>query len=307
MRFQRTLLALALAGLSTPLLAQEPPHHGDRPPDRVELASPEVVVPMELVKGRPVVEVSIGGKGPFKFVLDTGAGGTVLGGELARELELTQAGEVRIGDPINPRAIAAKQVRIDRLSIGGATFSGTVATSMDHMDLQEHLGARGILGMPLFAELLLTLDYGRNEVRIVLGELPAADGRDVVAYHRSPGGTVRIPITVATFEVSADLDSGSPAGVSLPNAYMEKLPLEERPVEVGRARTVNSEFVVHGATLKGAVRIGGHSLEAPPLRFNALPVANLGNQVLGRFVITIDQKNRRVRFVDRTETTALPS
>ncbi len=292
-----SLLAVALAGLSASLFAgPEPgPAEGERP-TRVELASPEVVVPIRMEKGRPVVQVMIDGKGPFPFVLDTGAAGTVVGGDLAKELELPVVGEVRIGDPINPHGIAAKQVRIGQLSIGAATFTGMVVTSMEDSDLREHLGARGVLGMPVFAELLLTLDYGRGEIRIGRGELPPPDGKEVVAYRPGLGGTIAVSIKVATLELDADLDSGSPSGISLPNKYMNDLPLEGKPVEVGRARTVASEFVVYGATLKGTVKIGAHNLEQPALRFNGLPVANIGNETLRLFVLTIDQKDRRIRF-----------
>ncbi|MGE5278516.1 MAG: retropepsin-like aspartic protease [Acidobacteriota bacterium] len=301
---KQTLSATALVWLPAVLLAgPEPAHEADKAPDRIELSSPEVVVPLRMEKGRPVVEVAIDGKGPFPFVLDTGAGGTVLGSDLARELALPEAGEARIGDPINPHAIAAKRVRIGRLALGGATFSGMTATSMENPALREHLGARGVLGMPVFGDLLLTLDFGRGEVRIGRGQLPPPDGRDVVAYRPGFGGTIRVPITVGPLELDADLDSGSPAAVSLPNEYMDRLPLEGKPVEIGRARTVTSEFVVYGATLKGAVQIGGHRLENPALRFNKLPVANVGSGLLRRFAVTIDQRNRRIRLAETPSAT----
>jgi len=296
---KKSLFATALVCLPAVLLAgPEPAHEADKAPDRIELASPEVIVPLRMEKGRPVVEVAIDGKGPFPFVLDTGAGGTVLGSDLVSELALPEAGETRIGDPINPHAITAKRVRIGRLTLGGATFSDMTATSMENAGLRVHLGARGVLGMPVFAELLLTLDFGRGEVRIGRGQLPSPDGKGVVAYRPGFGGTIRVPITVGPLELEADLDSGSPAAVSLPNDYMDRLPLEGKPVEIGRARTVTSEFAVYGATLKGAVQIGGHRLENPALRFNRLPVANVGSELLRRFAITIDQKSRRIRFAE---------
>jgi hypothetical protein len=296
---RRLLLVAALAVPAAALSASpepEPFHEADKKPDRVELASPEVAVPLRMEKGRPIVEVTIDGKGPFPFVLDTGAGGTVIGGDLAKELALPVAGEVHIGDPINPHAIAAKQVRIDRLGLGGATFSGMVATSMENHGFQEHLAARGVLGMPVFQDLLLTIDYGRGQIRIARGELPAPDGKEIIAFRATHG--IRVPITLASLELDADLDSGSPAGISLPNRYKGELPLEAPPVEVGHARTVSAEFTVYGATLKGTARIAGYRVENPSLRFNQLPVANLGNDLLRRFVLTIDQKDRRVRFVE---------
>ncbi len=293
----RSLLLAAALAVSSALFGNpgpEPLPQADRKPEHFELATPEVAVPMRMEKGRPVVNVSIDGKGPFPFVLDTGAGGTVIGSDLARELGLPVAGEVHIGDPIHPHGIAAKQVRIAQLDLGGATFSRMLATSMENHGFQEHLAARGVLGMPVFQDLLLTIDYGRGQVRIARGELPAPDGKEIVAFRPTDG--IRVPITLASVEIEADLDSGSPSGISLPNRYKEELPLESPAVELGCARTVSAEFAVYGATLKGAAQIVGYRVENPALRFNQLPVANLGNDLLRRFVLTIDQKSRRVRF-----------
>lgn len=305
---RKALLAALAAGLSAAISAgQEPGMMGeDQKPRRTELATPEVVVPMRIEKGRPVVDVTVDGKGPFPFVLDTGAGGTVLGGDLVQELGLPAVGEVRIGDPINPHGLAAKQVRIDRLAIGGLSLSEMSATAVENSGFREHLGARGVLGMPLFAELLLTIDYSGNQVRIARGDLPDPDGKEILAFRQDH--SIHVPITVASVAIDADLDTGSPGAVSLPEEYMEKLPLEGKPVQVGKARTVTAEFPVYGATLKGAVQIGAHRLENPSLRFNRLPNANIGGEVLGRFAITIDQKNRRIRFVEKgTEPAAAPT
>jgi hypothetical protein len=282
--------------LATGLVSAQPmPGDRESPPERVELASSEVTVPFRMEKGRPVIDLAINGKGPYAFVLDTGAGGTVLGADLVRELALPTAGEVRIGDPINPHAIAASLVRMERVTLGGAVFTGVAATSMENSGFPEHLGARGVLGMPVFAELLLTLDYGRRQIRIGRGELPAPDGKEIVSSRPSPG-PIRVAITVGSLELDADLDTGSPGTVSLPDKYMDQLPLEGKPVEVGHARTVSAEFVVYGATLKGTLRIAGHRLENPSLRFNPLPNANIGNEVLQRFVLTIDQKTHRIQL-----------
>jgi len=311
MRFRCFPLAGAALALCAPLSAQDP-HLDRRPPGRVELATPEVVAPLEIVKGRPVVQVRIGGNGPFPFIVDTGAGGTVIEAGLARELSLPIEGEARIGDPIQPHAIAAKSARIDLLKIGGAAFERSRATVIDQPGFADHLGARGVLGMPLFSDLLLTLDYGRKEIRIGRGSLPAADEKQVLSYREGPMGTIRVPLGVGPLSIDADLDTGSPAGLSLPDGDMDRLPLQGKPVEVGRARTLSSEFVVHAATLQGTLSLGEFRIENPTLRFNALPGANIGSELIGRFVVTLDQKNHRVRFREASggapsETPAAPA
>ena len=183
---RRALLAALAVGLAAALsLAQDPGMMGeDQKPRRIELATPEVAVPLRLEKGRPLVEVAVNGKGPFPFVLDTGAGGTVLDGDLVKELSLPTIGEVQIGDPIHPHGLAAKQVKIDRLAIGGLTLSDMTATAVENSGFREHLGARGVLGMPLFSELLLTIDYSGAQVRIARGELPDSDGKEILAFRQ---------------------------------------------------------------------------------------------------------------------------
>jgi hypothetical protein len=60
--------------------------HGLAAPDRLSLATPKISVPLTFVGGRPVVDVNINGKGPYRFIFDTGAAGTVMSNELAAEL-----------------------------------------------------------------------------------------------------------------------------------------------------------------------------------------------------------------------------
>jgi len=268
-------------------------------PEKIELRSPDVTVPMQLARNKPVVEVMINGKGPFKLFLDTGAAATVLNKDLADELQLPVVGTIHIGDPANPQAITANQVQVEQLSLGGAVFSKFKAVSWDRAALYPSGGPRGVLGMPLFADLLLTLNYPQGKVDIRRGELPSANGNDILTYKLSKGGTFRIPVSVAGINIDADLDTGASGGLGLPKKYIEQLPLAANPVEIGRGRTVNGEFSVFGAKLNGVVKIGGHSFENPDIEFNEyLPGVVLGYRFLRHFVITIDQKNQRARLIE---------
>lgn len=260
---------------------------------------PIATVPLKLIVGKPAVSVTINGKGPFDFFLDTGAGMTVIDADLAKELQLPVTGTTRIGDPANPQAIEAKTATVKRLTVGGAAFQDVEVVTWDRSALYGGTGPRGVLGNPLFADHLLTLDLGKGEARIARGEV--APGPDVVAYEPSEGGVFRIPVSIGKLELEAAIDSGSPSGFALPKRYAEQLPLATPLTEVGRGRMANSAFVVSSATVDATARIGINTFPRPVVTFNdVLPGALFGVQVLRHMVLTIDQKNRRIRLTPGT-------
>lgn len=146
--------------------------------------------------GRPEIEAMIDGKGPFKFLVDSGAGSTVINADLAEELGLEVVGATAIGDPINPEAIQANIVAVPSLEIGGAKFEDFQAASWNHQDLLKGKGGdlpRGVIGFPTFVDVLLTFDYVDGKLRIANGELPKADGKTVLAYQAPMGAAATGP------------------------------------------------------------------------------------------------------------------
>lgn len=282
------------------------PDAGAGPPERVELGSVPVVLPMSLPERQktPVIELAINGKGPFKFFLDTGAGVTVLNKDLAVELGLASIGTTKVGDPANPEAITADIYTLERIDLGGARFYGVTVISWDRAALRQGDQPRGVLGMPLFANLLLTLDYPGNQIRFAPGELPPPDQQDVLAYKPSEGGIFLVPISVAGTAMDVHLDSGSGGALMLPKSFTAQLPLAAEPVVIGRGRTVNSEFEILQAKLNGDIRIGSHSFPNPDVRFNdTLPIGHIGYGILQRFALTIDQRQHRLQFSETTMAT----
>jgi hypothetical protein len=252
-----------------------------------------VTVPMLDIGGRPMVDVTINGKGPYPFILDTGAGFTGIDETLATELNLAPGTPVR----------GEQTVRIPDFGVGGLVVHDFQAGRMPSLvrAIAGERPPRGVLSAAAFPGRLVVLDYPGKHVTISPGALGAADNRRIFEYGEDEDLPV-IPVRVAGHEYHIHLDSGSPGGVMLPTRYIEEVPLEAPPVAVGQARTMAGTFPVQAATVKGAIEIGEYTLTEKEVRFSDLRpgskpgIGNLGGQVLRDFIVTFDSKNRRLKL-----------
>jgi Aspartyl protease len=292
-----TLAITSSVAAQQPIRRQGPP---EKPFSSAEMSAASVEVPMLAGEGI-VVEVRINGKGPYKFSLDTGAaGGGRITPKTAEALGLPAVGEVMAGDPSGKNRQSLKIVEAGSLTLGGVTFHD-VHLSVRDLPKRRLDGAEeerdGVLGIGLFQDHLLTLDYPARRVRIEKGELPPADDKQVVAYE-NPFGIPQIRMKVGDLEVEADVDSGNMNGeLVLPASYIGKVALAYEPKVIGKARTGFNEFDVKQAPLKGGAKIGAQVVERPLVDFvDIFPHGNIGHAFLSRFAVTLDQKNHRIRF-----------
>jgi CubicO group peptidase (beta-lactamase class C family) len=266
-------------------------------PGKIELGTTEVSVPIHWFTKRPVVDVRINGKGPYRLFLDTGAQGSVLDQGLADELKLPVVGEARVGSP-GGKGLPGKQVRLDRLEVGDAKLSIVQAAAFDRSQLgRGEEVPRGVLSASTFPGYLVTLDYPHSQLLIRRGQLPEPDGARVFGYgEKRP--LPEIPLSIAGLDVTLHLDSGSGGGITLPLELAKRLPLTSKPVEVARGKRVDQEVVILGAKLNGQVKLGEYALENPDLRFQDVANApgHVGYEFLRRFAVTLDASNHRVQL-----------
>lgn len=146
------------------------------PPDEAEPVRPGEVA-FELAgpgDAAILVPVRINGKGPFDFVLDTGATITCLDASLAKELELEPAEGIRgIGAGIGG-AGNVSIVRIDTIEVGEAAARDLLACTVDLGAIGDvGIEARGLLGLNFLKPFRMTLDFERNA--LILEEPSAAN------------------------------------------------------------------------------------------------------------------------------------
>jgi predicted aspartyl protease len=252
------------------------------------------VAPLDITHDKPFVMVTINGKGPFRFIVDTGTSAEAFITQgLADQLGLSAAGHVRLSDPSGQGVQKVPMVVLQSLSVAGVEFTGVKAAV--HNLSSGDGDCQGLLGFRLFRNYLLTIDYPNRRMQLASGEL-APDGAKSVLPFRMPDGIPVVPITIGTTQVDAQIDSGG-AGLSLPLEMAYKLKFISAPEDISNSQTLSTRFVLKGATLSSDVRLGSYTFKHPFIEINpAFPVANFGACPLQSFSLTFDQKNGLVRF-----------
>ncbi len=163
----RRLLAILLG-----LAAALPAVAEDKPKSKDEPKKPEapIVVPIELLPSRHfVVEVMLDGKGPYRFILDTGAPLTIINSKTAKEAGLTKKAG---GGGLLGAFGGMNQVEVPTMELGSVKAAKTTAVVMDHPTVQAISDAfkkesgpiEGLIGFPFFARYSMTVDYQKKEL-----------------------------------------------------------------------------------------------------------------------------------------------
>ena len=251
-----------------------------------------VEVPMDISSGRPIVDVTINGQGPFQFVVDTGAPrGGMISATIVDALQLDPIGQSEIGSPLGGEPVAVDVYQIDTLSIGRAESHDFTLNSLPG-GVSSQLRA-GVIGPALFDDGLVTFDFQNNVLRIG-GEAP---GNVTWIDFGATAPILDGIVSMKGVDMPAHIDTGAPHVVALPEAYAETLPLDGPVSVVGRARTIDKEFEIKGAQMNAIATIGDATIPIRAVTFAPLPFVNLGTGALRGLVLTIDWPNERYAIV----------
>ena len=274
-RFRRLTLVsiLLLILLATPASAAAPATSNS--------SSAEVVLPSETCRGLFIVPVTFGaGDGTtVDLLLDTGSTWTFIDPGAIRRM---------LGRKVGAGKVLFKDGRIDQHEIGPLR---AYIYPMKTLGLAVGREIDGILGFPVFKDVLLTLDYPAEEIRVSSGRLPRPDGGEV--FRDSGYKRPFLKVDVGGRRVKILLDSGFSGRFKLRSTDRLTWSVEPRPV--------GASVLFAGVALKKAGRLGG-VLQFGPLIFEA-PVVSLarddrlvGWHALRHFVLTFDQKKDRIRM-----------
>jgi hypothetical protein len=174
--------------------------------------------------GRILVPVFVNGRGPYRFILDTGANRSALSPRLVTELGLEIASDsvIEVHGVTGSAALpAAKNV---------ALKAGEIVMNLDRMPvlipgvLAE---ADGILGIEGLAEARIEVDFERDRVTVTRSRNERAPGGYlVVPVKLRNGGLLRTTARVGRVRAVAIIDTGAERSLGNPplrNALLERL------------------------------------------------------------------------------------
>jgi predicted aspartyl protease len=294
--------ALLMVALLLPLQSQAGWFRREAPkPGKTTMEDPMVTLTAQTVGNYMLVTAKWDRKGPYHFLIDTGASVTLVSPLLAQ----------RYGTPIKTlngerSQVAVKSsegelaqldaVSIKRIDLGDVHFDYVTALVYDCTAISVHLGIRidGILGFPLFRDVLLVLDYPRQRVLLVSpkGAAELQPGQPIP--FNNDRRTPIIPLRIGDQTFYALIDSGSDCTLRInPIGLKFHYACDPRPGAIVASLTGEHQQVV--ARLGEDILLGDFKLETPVVDItDELPA--IGGSVLRNFTVVFDQERNRVFF-----------
>ena len=303
------LLACLLLLASNPALAEPMPMSTEavRGPVADSGDSGDELAIGEDYGGRMTVAVEIGGKGPYRFLVDTGSERTVISRQLAQRLGL------EVGQRTMMHSVVSAN-RVDTVHIPSLTVSNKTISVIDAPALEaSNIGADGLLGIDSLRSQRVMFDFKGQTMSISLATKrpEKVDADEIVVRARSRNG--RLIFTQARIDgqkVTVIVDTGSQ--VTIGNMALQRS-LVRRGVwtapDPATIESVTGEKLYAQVALVDELELGGVNLKKLAVAFadshifrqldlEDRPALLLGMNAMRAFDrISIDFAAKRVRFV----------
>lgn len=148
-----------------------------------------------------------------KFILDTGAAGTVMLDSFARRAGAKRFGEQTIGG--FGGGVKANLFRVDTIAVGGSTLHNVIVTSGLDEETFQREEAVGLIGFDMLAATVADLNLDTKTLRLMdPAKVQADKNAGLVVQVDLSDLHIRAPMLIdGQHQVMATLDSGSPSDI----------------------------------------------------------------------------------------------
>lgn len=289
---------------AAPVVPEPAPPTG--PPGTVD----PMVQPFDLDATRRMsVPVTIGGAGPFSFLVDTGAERTVIARELAARLDLAQGAELRLATIAG--SASAPSFKVASLEMAELRLNPFEAPAL----AGRHIGAAGLLGVDMLQRHRVLIDFRKqtmevSETRRRARPIIRDDDAIVVEARNMAGRLILSDARVAGRRVDVIIDTG--AQTSVGNLALRDLVRREKQhtvpffptvltgvtgEDIAAERTALRRIIVEGADVNDLPISFADAQAFRALKLDKRPALLMGMDALRLFDrVEIDFPNRRIIF-----------
>ena len=261
-------------------------------------------VKAKVVDTRLSVDVQVNGRGPYHFVVDSGADTSAVGLRVAHDLELP------LGTPAVVNGITSRDL-VERVKVSQLTLGPTTVHNLELPALREYdLGGDGLVGIDALVEQRLMMDFEKKLIKVEDARIPLRilPGDIVITAKRKRGQLILTEVRAQRFKLDAVIDTGSE--ITIGNSA-----LRDKLIRKGYNKFWEVEAIgVTGVAVKMQIaridelQLGPILLRDVPIAFADVPpfkvfgLANepallLGTDLLETFRrVSLDFKARKVRF-----------
>ena len=256
------------------------------------------------VETRLTVEVGVNGRGPYRFIVDSGADTSVVGLRIARALQLPLGTPVVLNNMTDRNIV--DRVKVDELTLGPSTIRYLEIPALREQDI----GGEGMIGIDALVRQRLMLDFEKRQIKIEDATKPAKalPGDIVVTAQLRRGQLILTQVSAAGLSLDAVIDTGTQITIG-------NLALRDKLIRRGRGKF--ETVAVTGVTGKTIdlqiahvpeLRLGRVTLRNVPMAFadvppfkvfglSEQPALLLGTDLLETFRrVSLDFRARKVRF-----------
>ena len=249
-------------------------------------------IPFRFQEGLIWVKVQLAGtKEPLNYLLDSGASVTAI------DLQTAQACRIRLGDPQSVEGVSGSSVAFNVNDFQGTAGGIPLPKSVLAIDLGAisnrcHRHIDGILGLDFFRDRILQIDFDTGMIGILKNCDQSLANCDILPI-KIRNSAICLPVRIAgTSDQWMRLDTGCDSALEWAGTATQT-----------RGMADPSFVPPHADTqyINTSVQFGRHSFSNVAVRVRANQIfpgedGLLGNGLLSKFRVTIDERNRRVIF-----------
>jgi hypothetical protein len=299
-------LKVTRADAAPPDVAAKIRKPASQPHDYAISPGTETSIPFELIDNHVYLDVTLNGKGPYRFVFDTG-GSNLIDPAVAKEIGAAPSGNLQgggVGAATETFAFApVASLRVGNAELRDQVFS--VVPVRAGFGVGGSAPVDGLIGAEVLARFVTVFDYAHN--RVIL-KLPGAASEGASIPFVFDGTQPEIPCAVDHIAGSCTIDTGSRSSLDLFAPFIAANPAV---VPAGVTAPGVNGFGVGGADVGrlgrlGSLQIGPYDLPDLVSGFSgatagafAVPgiEANIGGGTLKRFTVTFDYPHQTMSLV----------